>query len=85
MRLASFGIGPPQKAAMFAVETKETIMRAYSLNELFRLTRTELVALHAKIAVELLAKPVNSPERQTALGNLRLIRRILIGYAIVLP
>ncbi len=77
MQLASFGIGPPQKAAMSAVETKETSMRAYSLNELFRLTRTELFALHAKIASELAALPDHSVDRSTAFANLRNIRSLL--------
>ena len=76
MQLASFGIGPPQKAAMSAVETKETTVRAYSLNELFRLTRTELLALHAKIATELPAH--SDTDRITALESLRKIRFVLV-------
>jgi len=75
MRLASFGSGPSQKAAVFAVETKETNMRAYSLNELFRLTRTELLALHAKIAA--LFPMLSEFDRAVARENLRLIRRVL--------
>ena len=50
-------------------------MRAYSLNELFNLTRTELFALHAKIAAELLI--LCQTERKTALENLRKLRRVL--------
>jgi hypothetical protein len=75
MRLASFGSGPPQKATMSAVETKETNMRAYSLNELFRLTRTELLTLHAKIATELPA--LSDTDRLIAEDNLRKLRFVL--------
>ena len=60
---------------MFAVETKETNMRAYSLNELFRLTRCELLALQAKIAVEL--PDLLAAERLIALENLRRLRIVL--------
>jgi hypothetical protein len=77
MRLASFGSGPFQKAAMFAVETKETNMRANPLNELFRLTRAELLALYAEIAAELASVPEMSTDREIALNNLRDIRRVL--------
>jgi len=50
-------------------------MRAYSLNELFCLTRAELFALHARIVAEL---PVLSEtDRHVALGNLRKLRRVL--------
>lgn len=52
-------------------------MRAYSLNELFNLTRAELFALHADIANELAALPDGSDERAIALDNLRTIRRVL--------
>lgn len=47
MHLATFGIGLPQKTAMSAVETKETNTRAYSLDELFCLTRAELAGVYA--------------------------------------
>ena len=60
---------------MFAVETKEKIMRTYSLNELFRLTRRELLTLRAKIAAEL--SDLCGPERLVALENLRLLRIVL--------
>jgi hypothetical protein len=54
MRLAFVCLGPLQKAALFAVETKERKMiRAYSLNELFCMTRAELFALHAVNVAEL--------------------------------
>ena len=82
MQLASFGIGPPQKAAMSAVETKETNMRAYSLNELFRLTRTELLALRANVVAELASLPETSADREIALINLRNIRRALTKFTI---
>jgi hypothetical protein len=52
-------------------------MRAYSLNELFRLTRAELFALHAQIAAELPAP--HEPSRETAVENLRKVRRVLAG------
>jgi hypothetical protein len=50
-------------------------MRAYSLNELFCLTRADLFALHAKIAAELLS--LTDADRGTALENLRRVRRVL--------
>jgi hypothetical protein len=52
-------------------------MRAYTLNELMSLTRAELFALHQRIANALGQLPEGSPERLTALANLRLIRRVL--------
>lgn len=52
-------------------------MRVYSLKELFNLTRAELFGLHARITAELNALPESSVERQTALANLRNIRRVL--------
>ncbi len=50
-------------------------MRAYSLNELFHLTRCELLALQAKIAVAL--PDLSGSERSVALENLRLLRIVL--------
>ena len=50
-------------------------MRAYSLNELFRLTRAQLFSLHAEIAASLPFLP--ETERAIALGNLRELRRLL--------
>ena len=67
---------------MSAVETKETNMRAYSLKELFRLTRTELLALHAKIVTELASLPETCTDREIALSNLRNIRRVLTKFTI---
>ena len=52
-------------------------MRAYSLNELFRLTRNELFDLHAEIVRELANLPEASGDRVIAFENLRLIRRVL--------
>jgi hypothetical protein len=52
-------------------------MRAYSLNELFRLTRNELFDLHAEIVRELDDIPEDSAELVVAFENLRLIRRAL--------
>ncbi len=52
-------------------------MRAYSLNELFRLTRNELFKLHAKMVDELSAVPLDDPGREIAFENLRIIRRLL--------
>ena len=52
-------------------------MRVYSLTELFRLTRAELFGLHQRIASAFAQLPVGSAERQTALTNLRNIRRVL--------
>lgn len=50
-------------------------MRAYSLNELFCLTRAELFALHAQIVNDL--PGLRYEERATAIETLRRIRRTL--------
>jgi hypothetical protein len=50
-------------------------MRAYSLIELFNLTRAELFSLHAKIATEL--PGLSESDTEIALENLRNIRRVL--------
>jgi hypothetical protein len=50
-------------------------MRAYSLSELFTLTRADLFALHSKIAAVLPSLP--DADRETALENLRKLRRVL--------
>jgi hypothetical protein len=52
-------------------------MRVWTLNELFRLTRAELCALHREIAATLWRLPETSPQRLIALGNLRNIRHVL--------
>ena len=57
-------------------------MRSYSLKELFRLARRELFALHAEIVAELATLPEGSLDREVALGNLRLIRRVLAQPAL---
>jgi len=57
-------------------------MRAYSLSELFNLTRAELFALHSRIAGEL--PSLADVDRDTALENLRRIRRVL-AHARVAP
>jgi hypothetical protein len=75
MRLSSFGAGLGRKAAIGAVETKEMKMRAYSLDELYRLTRSELFALHAKIVADLPA--LCDADRTVALDTLRKLRRVL--------
>jgi hypothetical protein len=50
-------------------------MRAYSLMELFNLTRAELFSLHAKIVAEL--PELSGSDAEVALENLRRIRRVL--------
>jgi hypothetical protein len=52
-------------------------MRAYSLSELFCLTRAELFALHHEIFVEIANLADDAPERATANEVLRRIRRVL--------
>lgn len=52
-------------------------MRAYTLTELMNLTRAELFGLHRQITDALALLPEASPERPTALANLRYIRRVL--------
>jgi hypothetical protein len=50
-------------------------MRAYSLSELFNLTRAELFALHSRIVDDL--SSLSETDRKTALENLRKVRRAL--------
>jgi hypothetical protein len=50
-------------------------MRTYSRDELFRLTRAELFALHARIVAELAT--LRDADRAVGLGNLRNIRSAL--------
>ncbi len=52
-------------------------MKVWTLNELFRLTRNELVALHRRVVADLVPLPLDHPDRELALGNLRNIRRAL--------
>ena len=52
-------------------------MKVWTLNELFRLTRTELFRLHGEIVCEVARTPEGSPEHDIALANLRRIARAL--------
>jgi hypothetical protein len=52
-------------------------MRSYSLNELFRLTRNQLFALHAETAAALTGLADGAAERPILLETLRNIRRVL--------
>lgn len=52
-------------------------MRVLTLNELMRLTRTELCGLAAQITNTLTQFPEGSPDRDNALTNLRNIRWVL--------
>jgi hypothetical protein len=69
--------GRRQKAAIGAVETMEETMRVLTLNELMRLTRTELCGLAAKITNALADCPEGSTECLNALINPRNIRAVL--------
>jgi hypothetical protein len=81
MRLASFGNGPLRKAAMFAVKTKEKMMRVISQTELSRLTRAQLFSLYTQIQVVLADLPQGSPEYEFALGTLNNIKAVLFRKA----
>ena len=52
-------------------------MRVWTLFELFRLTRAELLGLYRDIVNALAAMPDGDPERPVALANLQNIRRAL--------
>ena len=52
-------------------------MRAWTLIELFRLTRAELFGLYQEIVNALAAMPDSDPERLIALATLQNIRRAL--------
>lgn len=52
-------------------------MRAWTLIELFRLTRAELFGLYQEIVNALAAMADSDPERRIALANLQNIRRAL--------
>jgi hypothetical protein len=69
--------GLRQKAAIGAVETMEEEMRVLTLNELMRMTRTELCALAARITTALSTYREGSPQRTAAYINLRNIRAVL--------
>jgi len=70
-------LGLRQKAAIGAVETMEETMRVLTLNELMRMTRTELCALAARITAALATYREGSPQRTAAYINLRNIRAVL--------
>ena len=53
-------------------------MRVLTINELMRLTRTELCGLAGRITAELPTFPEGSPERTAAHINLRNIRGVLM-------
>jgi hypothetical protein len=55
----------------------EETMRVLTINDLMRLTRTELCALAQRIANELPAFPEGSPERANAFATLCNIRSAL--------
>lgn len=57
-------------------------MRVWTLRGLFCLTRAELFAPHHRIAAELPQLPEGSGEREIALANLHLIRRVLARPAL---
>lgn len=77
MHPPSPGLGLRQKAAIGAVETMEETMRVLTLNELMRLTRTELFTLTARMTTALSEFPEGSYEYATAYINLRNIRGVL--------
>ena len=52
-------------------------MRSYSLTELFKLTRSELFALHGEIVATLADLPDDAAERPSLQAMLRDIRRVL--------
>jgi hypothetical protein len=55
----------------------EETMRVLTINELMRLTRTELCALAAQMTGELSTYPEGSPQRTAACLTLRKIRWVL--------
>ena len=58
-------------------------MRAWTLIELFRLTRAELFGLYQEIVNALAAMPDSDPGRRIALANLQNIRRALARASLV--
>lgn len=69
--------GLRQKAEVGAVEAMEETMRVLTINELMRVTRTELCGLLARITAELPIYREGSPQRTAAFINLRNIRAVL--------
>ncbi|MFZ0424244.1 MAG: hypothetical protein WAL80_15325 [Xanthobacteraceae bacterium] len=58
-------------------KTMEKTMRVLTINELMRLTRTELCGLYSQITNQLIKLPEGSPDRGTALNNIANIRAAL--------
>jgi hypothetical protein len=58
-------------------KTMEETMRVLTINELMRLTRTELCALAERITAKLPTFPEGSPQRTAACITLRNIRYVL--------
>jgi hypothetical protein len=58
-------------------------MRAWTLIELFRLTRAELFGLYQEIVNALAAMPDSDPERPIALATLQNVRRALARASLV--
>lgn len=58
-------------------------MRAWTLIELFRLTRAELFGLYQEIVNAIAAMPDSDPARPIALANLQNIRRALARATLV--
>jgi hypothetical protein len=69
--------GLRQKAVIGAVEVMEETMRVLTMNELMRMTRTELCGLAAQITATLPTYREGSPQRTAAYINLRNIRAVL--------
>jgi hypothetical protein len=68
---------PPEGRDWRGRKTMEETMRVLTINDLMRLTRTELCALAQRIATELPGLPEGSPERANAFATLRNIRSVL--------
>ena len=66
---------------MFAVKTKEKMMRVISQTELFRLTRAQLFSLLTQFQSVLADLPQGSPEYELALGTLNNIKIVLLRKA----
>jgi hypothetical protein len=69
--------GLRQKAAIGAVEMMEETMRVLTINELMRLTRTELCSLSARVTAALATFREGWPQRTAAYINLHNIRSVL--------
>jgi hypothetical protein len=70
-------LGLRQKAAIGAVKTMEETMQVLTINELIRMTRTELCGLAAKINAAPPTFREGSPQRTAAYINLRNIHAVL--------